>query len=158
LKRALRKAPGLGPAWIALGELEAERGRTRAALAAWAKAAQIDRSTGPLVYPRLAATYAALDRAREFEAWLTRLIAERPDDAAARVALAGALAARGEMESALAELRRCLEQDPADLPARAALGRLLLAEGRDAEAAKACAELLDVLERSGALRRSEDLS
>jgi hypothetical protein len=35
---------------------------------------------------------------------------------------------------------------------------MLLSEGRDAEATKAFAELLDVLERSGALVPREDLT
>lgn len=156
-RRALRRDPENVGAWIALGELEAERGRAKAALDAWAKVPVLDRHSGPLVYPRLEATYAALDRSREFEGYLERLISERPDDPHARFALARALAARGEIEEAIAAMRRLLERDPDDLGVRGALGRLLLAEQREPDALKEYAELLDVLERNGMLRRQETL-
>lgn len=158
LKRALRRNPRSVRAWIALGGLEAERGRSKAALAAWKKVPEIDRRSGALVYPRIGSAYAALDRAREHEAYLRRLLAERGDDVHARLALARALASRGETGEAVAELRRILEREPDNLEARGALGRLLLAEHRDAEATKEYVELLDVLERRGLLRRPEPLS
>jgi hypothetical protein len=85
------------------------------------------------------------------------VLEKRPDDGAARLALARALSARGEMGEAVAELRRILERYPDDLQARATLGRLLLAEHREPEVAKAYAELLDVLERRDLLEPSEGL-
>lgn len=157
-RRALRRDPRRVSAWVVLGEIEAERGRTRAALAAWAKVPALDRHSGPLVYTRLEATYAALDQARGFEDFLAGLLAERPDDPHARFALARALAARGEIEEAIAMLRGLLARDPDDLAVRGALGRLLLAEQRETEALKEYAELLDVLERHGMLHRREELS
>ena len=144
-------------AWILQGQLEAERGRSKAALAAWQRVPRIDRKSGALVYPRIESAYAALDRSREFEAYLRELLAERGDDLHVRLALSRALAARGEIEEALAELRRVLDRDPEHLAARAALGRLLLSEHRDPEATKEYAELLDVLERCGLLRARERL-
>jgi len=155
VKQALRKDRGCAAAWILLGELEAERGKPRAALAAWARVPRMDRASGPLVYPQLEATFAALGRARDYEGWLRDLLAEAPDDAAARLALARTLASRGDVEDAIAELRGCLAADAEDLAARAALGRLLLSESRDPEAVKEYAELLDVLERRGPLRGGE---
>ena len=157
VRRALRRDPRSIAAWILQGELEAERGRAQAALTAWAKVPALDRSRGPLVYARLEATYAALDRAREFETYLEELLRERPDDPHARFALARALAARGEIEEAVAGMRRLLERDPDDLAVRGALGRLFLAEQREGDAMKEYAELLDVLERHGLLRRREEL-
>jgi lipopolysaccharide biosynthesis regulator YciM len=158
VKRALRRDPRKVSAWTLLGEIEAERGRSKAALAAWARVPALDRRSGPLVYARLEATYAALERAREFEGFLAALIAERPDDPHAREALARALAARGETEESIAAMRRLLERDPDDLGVRVALGRLFVSEQREPEALKEYAELLDVLERQGLLRRREDLS
>jgi lipopolysaccharide biosynthesis regulator YciM len=149
LKQALRRDKGCVRAWIALGNLEAERGRAKAALAAWSKVPVLDRRSGPQVYPQLEATYAALDRAREFETVLRALLEERPDDPGARLALARHLAARGDLDAALAELRRVLERDPEQMEARATLGRILLSDHRDADAVKEYAELLDVLERRG---------
>ena len=157
VKRALRTDPRCVRAWILRGQLEAERGRSKAALAAWQQVPRIDRKSGALVYPRIESAYAALDRSREFEGYLRELLAERGDDLHVRLALSRALAARGEIEEALAELRRVLERDPEHLAARAALGRLLLSEHRDPEATKEYAELLDVLDRCGLLRARERL-
>jgi lipopolysaccharide biosynthesis regulator YciM len=156
VKQALRKDKTLVRAWIVLGSLEAERGRDKAALEAWGRVPRLDRASGPLVYPQLEAAYAALERSRDFEAYLRELLEEAPTDPGARLALARTLAARGEAQVAVAELRRILENDPEDLDARAVLGRLLIAEHRDAEASREYAALLDVLERrrEGAGRRS----
>ncbi len=158
VKRALRQDPKSVRAWIVLGELEAERGRAKAALAAWLRVPNLDRRAGPLVYPQLEATYAALGRTREFEACLRGLLEARPDDRGARLALARSLAARGDGEPALAELARWLEREPDDLEARATLGRILLAEARDAEVVKAHGELIEALERQGLLRARESLA
>jgi lipopolysaccharide biosynthesis regulator YciM len=158
LAKALRRDKTRVAAWIALGESEAERGKSKAALAAWSRVPALDRRAGPQVYPRLEALYASLGRGREFEELLGRLLQERPDDAHARVALAHALAARGEAEEAIAVVQRLLEKDPDDLEVRGVLGRIYLAEARDADALKAYAELLDLLERQGLLARREDLS
>lgn len=155
LKRALRRDPDSVRAWIALGEIEAERGRTKAALAAWSKVPALSRKAGPRVYARLEASYAAAGRPREFEAYLEKLLEEKPDDPRARLALARARAARGAADQALEALRVVLENEPDDLEARTTQGRILLAEGRDADAAKAYAELLDVLERRSLPRATE---
>ncbi len=152
VRRALRRNPESVRAWLVSGALEAERGRHRAALAAWQKIPGLDRRSGALVYPRIQAAFAAQGRSAEFETYLRGLLAGREDDAHARMALARAIAARGDVEEALAELQRLLEREPESLEARGVLGRLLLSERRDAEAAKAYAELLDVLERRGFLR------
>jgi len=156
-RRALKCDERSVRAWILLGQLEAERGRSKAALAAWSRVPAVDRKSGALVYPHIESAYAALDRSRDFEGFLRSLLAERGDDLHARLALARALAARGEIEEALAELRRVLDRDPEHLAARAAVGRLLLSEHRDPEATKEYAELLDVLERCGLLRARERL-
>lgn len=149
VKKALRKDRRLVGAWVMLGELEAERGRTKRALAAWARVPQLDRRSGPRVYPQLEATYAALGRARDFEAFLRQVLEKHPDDAGARLALARTLAARGDVGTAIGELRQLLERDPDQLEARSTLGRLLLAEHRDREATKEYSALLDLVERRG---------
>jgi lipopolysaccharide biosynthesis regulator YciM len=158
LGKCLRCEPSLAAAWLKLGELEAERGKPKKALAAWKKALAADRRVASQVYPKLEAAWAALGRAREFEAELRAALAQRPDDAEARLALARTLAARGEGTAALAELEALFERSPERLDAHAARARVLLGEGRDAEATKALAELLDVLERTGALVPREELT
>jgi lipopolysaccharide biosynthesis regulator YciM len=155
LRRALRKDPRCVRAWIQLGALEAERGRSKRALAAWRKVPELDRRSGAEVYQRLGATYAALGRAREFEEYLRQLLEERRGDVDASLALARALSARGETDAAITALRVVLDRDAEDLQAHAVLSRVLLGEGREADAVKELGELVGALERSGALERRE---
>lgn len=147
LQRALDLDAACVPAWITLGEVEAELGNTKEALAAWRRVPEVDRRAGTLVYPRIAASFAAVGRPREYETWLRELLAGDGDDPGARLALARALAARGAVEEALGEVATVLEHDPRQLEAHAVRGRILLAEGREAEVAKAHEALLDLLER-----------
>jgi lipopolysaccharide biosynthesis regulator YciM len=151
LKRALRRDPGHARAWIDLGHLEAERGRTKRALQAWERVPQVDARRAADVYPRLEAAYAAMGRAREFETALRGILAQRPGDAFARLALVHTLAARGDADAAVNEARALLERDPEDLRAHAALARVFVSEGREPEAVKELGELLDVIERQGLL-------
>ncbi len=143
VKRALRKDRSSGSAWQLLGNIEAERGRTRSALNAWSRVLELDPARGAAVHPQLEATYAALGRTRDYERFLRKLLEKRPDDGASRLALGRTLAARGDIDEAVTELNRRLDVEPGDLRVRATLGRVLLADGRDAEAIKAYAELLD---------------
>jgi lipopolysaccharide biosynthesis regulator YciM len=155
VKRALKKDPRNCDAQILLGGLEAERGRNKAALAAWKTVAGIDRSKAEEVYPRLEATFAALDRARDFERYLRELLDQSPENSGARIALARALANRGAVDEGLAELRRVLDGNPGNLVARIALGRMLLAEHRDTDAVKEFGQLLVALEERDDLVRRE---
>jgi lipopolysaccharide biosynthesis regulator YciM len=156
VKRALRRQRNSVRGWLLLGTLEVERGRSRAALAAWSRVPALDRRSGPVVYPRIEATYAALERTRDYERFLRDLLEARPDDPGARLALARTLAARGDADEAEAELQRLLEADPDDLEVRGALGRLLLSDRR--EVSTAFGELLDALDRRGLLRAREKLA
>lgn len=158
LKRALRGDPGSARGWLALGALEAERGRDRAALAAWSKVPDADRRQGPLVYPRLAACYAALDRPRDFESHLRGLIDAQPEDVHARLALARALAARGDSTAAIAVLRELVALQPDELEPRSALLRLRAGAIEDAELAADLEGLLEALERTDVLRDWEKLA
>jgi len=157
VKRALRRSPRSVKAWIVLGDIESERGKARAARSAWGKVPGLDRRAAAAIYPRLESSYAAAGHAAEFEALVRKLLDLQPSDGHARLALARALAVRGEIEEALGELNRLLEADANDLAARAALGMILLSEGRESEAAKSYGELLSVLEGLGMLRRPESL-
>jgi lipopolysaccharide biosynthesis regulator YciM len=157
LKKALRVDKASARGWLALGDVEAERGKSRAALAAWARVPGIDRTYGPEVYPKLAATYAALGRPRDFEGYLRGLIESDPEDPHARLALTRALAARGDVDDALVVLRELLSLHPDELEARATLARLLMASGREAELASALNGLIEAMEHRGVLRESEKL-
>ena len=94
-------------------------------------------------------------RPRDFESFLRKRVAKQPGDASARLALGGALAAKGETAEGIAAVRQVLEADPDDLAAHRSLARLLLADGREQEALKAYEELLEALERRGLFARPE---
>jgi len=146
LRRALRKDARNTDGWLLLGQMEAERGRNKAALAAWRKIPQIDRERGVDVYLRLGSAFAALGKPRDFEKLLRALVAAQPDDVGARLALARALGSSGDPDAALAELRGVLDLDSRNLEARAILGRLLLAEQRHPDALKEYGQLLESLD------------
>jgi lipopolysaccharide biosynthesis regulator YciM len=155
VKRALRLRPEYGPAFVLLGTLEAERGKDARALAAWCRAAELDPRCGSLVYPRLEAAFAAAGRTREIAAFLRGLLEKRPDDASARIALARALAAWGEVDAAVAELRSGIERGGDVVASRAELCRLLLEAGRDGDLREPLRSLLDALEHASPPRALE---
>jgi lipopolysaccharide biosynthesis regulator YciM len=149
VKRALRRDPSNADARMLLAVLEAERGRDKAALAAWRTVAERGGPRTAEALPKLEASFAAVGSARDFETFVRRILEQRPGDSALRLALAGTLAARGEIDPALVELRRVLNGHPSDHSARVALGRLLLQCDRDADALGEYAELLAWLEGQG---------
>lgn len=157
LRRALKKDETLAVAWLRLGELEVEKGRSKKAIEAWRKVVEVDRAAAARVYPKLEAGYAAIGKASEFEALLRGLLADRPGDVAARLALARHLAARGDAHAALDELQQLLDANGDHLPAQGARAGILVSEGREAEAVKALDELLGVLDRQGLLSPREPL-
>ncbi len=148
LKRCLRSYKRSGAAWAMLGQLEVERGKDAKALAAWRRGALADPSVAPVLYPKIAAGFAALGKSQDFEKFLRGVLEARPDDHAARIALARAIASRGDSKAAIEELSRAIERAPAQTGLRVELGRQLLAEGQEAEALKAYASLLDALENA----------
>ncbi len=156
LLRALRRDSCCVRAWVALGEVELERGRPKRALAAWRRAIELDRRAGPRVYPRIGPVFAAVGRPQGCEEWLRGLVEAQPDDLDARIALGHELAARGASDEAVAEVRAALEREPTALAAHVALGRLLRSESREEEAAKAHEELMSVLEQRGDLAQVPD--
>jgi lipopolysaccharide biosynthesis regulator YciM len=146
LKKAAKRDPQCAEAFALLGEIEAERGKSKAALAAWSAAATLGGPVADSVHPKLEATFAALGRAQDYEGFLRELLESQPEEAAARLALSRTLAARGETDSAISELRALLDRQPNSVDARTALGRLLIAEHREPDALKEFSELLGVLE------------
>ena len=148
LKRCLRADKHCGAAWAMLGQLEVERGKDAKALDAWRRGALADPAMAPALYPKIAAGYAALGKSQDFEKFLKGVLESRPDDDRARIALARAIASRGEAKVAIEELARAIERAPAQTGLRVELGRQLLAEGQEGEALKAYASLLDALDAS----------
>jgi lipopolysaccharide biosynthesis regulator YciM len=145
LKKALRRDSTSAEARILLGELEAERGKNKAALAAWREVVVAGGRDAARVHPLVDASYAALGRPRDYEKFLRELLDDRPADAVARTALARTLSSRGESASAVLELRRVLDLSPDDVVARIELGRVLISENLQAHAVKEFGELLEWL-------------
>jgi lipopolysaccharide biosynthesis regulator YciM len=145
VKRAIKRDPRSAAARILLGELEAERRRDKAALAAWCEAVDLEPEDPDGLWGRIAASYSALGRGDEFEPFARARLEKEPHDRAATRALARALAARGDVDSALHELRGLLDADPGDTQTRAQLGRLLLAERRETDALKAYEEWIETV-------------
>jgi lipopolysaccharide biosynthesis regulator YciM len=145
LKRAIKRDPLAAAPRILLGDLDAERLRDKAALAAWCDAVECEPEDPDALWERIAATYSSLGRSDEFEPFARARLDRAPGDRAATRALARTLAARGEVDSALRELRGLLDADPADAQTRGQLGRLLLAEKRQTDALKAYEEWIEVV-------------
>ena len=148
IKRCLKRDKSCALAWMGLGELAAERGKTNKALDAWRRGALADPTVAVVLYPKLAATFAARGKPEEFDSFLLTLLEERPDDHGAKIALARARASRGEATRAIEGLSRAIEIAPDHFGLRGELGRQLIATGQEAEALKAYAQLLDVIERA----------
>lgn len=142
LKHALKRKRDCAPALALLGDLEAERGKDNAAIAAWKRAALADAEIARSVYPKIDSGLAARGKARDFEKFLKTLLDARPTDPDAFIALARALVRRGEPRAAIEVLARILEIQPQELRLHAELGRQLLATQQEGEALKAYAELL----------------
>ena len=156
IKRCLKRDKSSALAWLSLGALEAEHGKTDKALEAWKRGALADPTVAVLLYPKLAATFAARGKPEEFDRFLLTILAARPNDQAARIALARAKASRGDSMDSIEGLSRAIEVAPEHFGLRAELGRQLLAAGQEAEALKAYAELLDVVERDSSPSEVED--
>ena len=132
-------------AWAFLGDLDAERGKDKAAIESWKKAALASPEIARSVYPKIAAGLSARSKGADYEAFLQSILESRPDEPGARVALARALATRGERRAACELLARALEKTPQALSLHVELGRQLLADQQEGEAQKAYAGLLDQL-------------
>jgi len=147
VKRCLRRFKTCGEAWELLGQIEVERGKDAKALDAWCRGAVADPGIGAALYPKIEAGFAARGKPRDYWKFLTGILAKRPMDLAARIAVARTLVSRGKSREAIEELSRAIEVAPDHAGLRVELGRELLAGGQEAEALKAYAGLLDTIER-----------
>jgi lipopolysaccharide biosynthesis regulator YciM len=147
VKRCLRSDKNCAEAYSLLGELETERGKSAKALDAWKRAAAADPTLAKELYSKIDAGFAARGKPAEFDAFLREVLTSRPEEPFARIALARALASRGEGHAAIEELARAIDITPDVLPLRAELGRQLLAANLESEALKAYSDLVEAIER-----------
>lgn len=149
-RRLLRRASRLddtepsGP--LLLAELEALRGRNRAARSIWRSVVESGGGAAAQALRQLAAAGSGKRAHRDHESFLRARLERAPRDTTVRLELARLLVAHGEIDEGLGELRKLLDAAPQDLRARVELGQILLAEGRHNDALKEFEELLAVLE------------
>jgi len=155
LKRALRRDPKYARAWILLGDLEVERGRTRAAISAWKHVAQLDLRKAPTAYARLRNLWTEMNRGDTYESFLRDILSDFPGDRGATLALVEWLASKGNPEGALDELRPFLQFAAKDLEARGLFGKLLLESAKREDALKEFEALLALLQEEGLLTARE---
>jgi lipopolysaccharide biosynthesis regulator YciM len=158
VKRCLRRFKTCGAAWELLGQIEVERGKDAKALDAWCRGAVADPEIGAALYPKIEAGFAARGKPRDYWKFLTGILAKRPMDLTARIAVARTLVSRGKSREAIEELSRAIEVAPDHAGLRVELGRELLASGQETEALKAYTGLLDAMERGAFASSSVELA
>ncbi len=129
----LMRFPNFVDGWREIGEALRKAGQPKAAVLAFARAAES--SADPMDHARLGAALQAVDRPREAIVAFRRALAAAPDLAEARAALGSCLRQTGELQLARAELERAVTLRPQRRPrlvrARACLRRLARYAGRD---------------------------
>jgi lipopolysaccharide biosynthesis regulator YciM len=144
-RRAIKRDASAACPFLLLGELELERGRSKAALTAFKQAARLSNEDADALWLRVETLYSASKHRDDFEAFVREHLASAPGHRAATRALARCVAACGDVDGALLSLRGLLDADPRDDRSRAAFGRLLLADGRSTDALKAYEDWIEVV-------------
>jgi tetratricopeptide (TPR) repeat protein len=116
-----------------LGQVQLQRGRPAAAVAAFQRAAELRPGQAEYVY-RLALAQRAAGQVAEAKSTLAGAVASAPDHQPAHTLLAELLFADGEYEAAAVACREVLRLDATDSVARYRLGRSLYELGRLDEA------------------------
>jgi len=132
-RRAVRCDRRSAAAWLLRGDAESARGKARAAVSAWRRAALVAEAPGDAL-ERLRGAWTREGRAGAFEALLEKLLEARPGRSDLLLLRARERATRGRADEAVADIRRALEVDPASRPAHGLRFRVLRGAGRDAEA------------------------
>ena len=124
--RVIARRPRDPQPWRGLGDLYVAQGRLDDARQAYDQA--LARGDSAALDQSLAQLYALLDDEQQSSRHWTAYLARRPDDRAARLALAQSAIRQADWERARAELERLVvDGDPTDLLAHAWLGLLLVA-------------------------------
>ena len=138
---AVRRDPGLAPAWNALGQAFASRGETERAERAFERALQIEPGLAA-ASNNLGALRLRAGRSEEAERLLLRALEDDPDLAAAQANLGLLLRRRGDAAAAEKRYRAALALDPLNADARYNLAALLNETGRSGEAREELRRLL----------------
>ncbi len=119
------------PAYLHLGDVQLQLGRTAEAMATWERAVAVARDRAYLAFDRLESAYAALGNPGRFPALCRRLIAAAPKDWRSRVALAQHLTEHGQATEALGLLFEALSHHPHGLAVHRAVWQTLRQLGLD---------------------------
>ena len=130
---AVEAAPGMGLAWVALGQAFKAGGRIEQAERAYAEALRLD-GRSELAHLGLGELMTATGRAEEAMAEFEAALRGRPDLAAAHLGLGNALAVLSRFEEALKCYRKALALKPRLPEAEFAAGFVLGRLGRNKEA------------------------
>ncbi len=155
VKRALQVDPESVSGWIAQGDIDAHRGKKKAAIGSWEKVPRIDLRKGEQVYDRLKVTWSELNRLEGYETYLRSLLEEFPGDEGANLALVELLHFRGDLDGAIQELRGFLKGHARNLQAHGVYGRLLIEAGRTEEIPEEYEKLVTLLDKRGLLHSRE---
>jgi lipopolysaccharide biosynthesis regulator YciM len=113
------------PAYLNLGDIREQQGNTTAAIDAWESLAREVPDRAHLTFDRLERAYAQLGAPRRFAELCQRLIAQKPQDWRARLALSRHLIAGGRHHDALDLLFAALVQNPHALSIHQVIWRAL---------------------------------
>ena len=119
------------PAYLHLGDVQLQLGRTAEAMATWERAVAVARDRAYLAFDRLESAYAALGHPGRFPALCRQLIAAAPKDWRSRVALAQHLTEHGQATEALGLLFEALSHHPHGLAVHRAVWQTLRQLGLD---------------------------
>jgi lipopolysaccharide biosynthesis regulator YciM len=119
------------PAYLHLGDVQLQLGRTAEAAATWGRAVAVAPDRAYLAFGRLESAYVALGNPGRFPALCRQLIDATPKDWRARVALAQHLTEHGRETEALGLLFEALSHHPHGLAVHRAVWRTLRQLGLD---------------------------
>lgn len=120
---------GVVPAYLHLGDVEAQRANLPAAIRAWETVIDVAPDRAYLVFGRLEQVYREAGTPERFADLCRRLIRETPREWRAHLALASHRTASGDAGSALALLFEALEHNPHALAIHQAVWQTLSARG-----------------------------
>jgi lipopolysaccharide biosynthesis regulator YciM len=130
---AVELDPAVVPAWLNLGDVRLQRGNLVAAVAAWERLIEVAPERVHLAFDRLASAYARSGSSDRFVALCRRLIADRPHDWRARVALARHLTRERRPQEAMGLVHEALAINPHSILLHDTAWKALAAMGLPAE-------------------------
>ncbi len=144
-KKAISKDSNCLDAYLHLGDLLLEQGKTERAVENWKKVLNIQPEMGYLTFPRLVEAFRQMGREAEFENFIKNLKGEGKSTLYARVALARLWMNRGQVDRARKELEEVVRIQPRFWEAKILLGKILVDSGDREKAFEQYSQMLDMM-------------